>query len=325
MMKVLHFALLAPESPQWGLRNALRSIASEYREFDWLPLWQTGQTAELRHKFVRLTQEFQPSWIFAQIQTGKVLSENELCQAKCPIVSWCGDLRKTTPDWAWDIAPYVISCFSNLRDVNNLKSKGYVAHYLNIGVSQGVFCPFGEKRKDTPPIVFMGNNYGDWFPLSNQRRQMVEALRHRYGARFAVYGRGWGPSVEWLEESQEAAAYRACWIAIGQNHFADVPRFASDRLFRAAAAGAFVIHNYYPGIELDVTPGKHVAVWHNLDELCRQIDYYLEHEAERKAIGAAGCTHVRRHHSWDTRLADLQRILYGSGRISLTNRQGIPI
>jgi hypothetical protein len=56
----------------------------------------------------------------------------------------------------------------------------------------------------------------------------------RYGRRFAVYGRGWGRHGEWLDEGQEAAAYRASWIAIGQNHFADVPRFASDRLFRAA-------------------------------------------------------------------------------------------
>jgi Glycosyl transferases group 1 len=312
-MRVLHFARLTHESPQWGLRSALRSIASEYHEFDWLPLWETGQRAELRHRFIRLVQEFRPSLIFAQIQTGGVLSENELRQAACPVVSWCGDLRETTPDWAWEVAPHAISCFSNLRDVDSLKSKGYVAHYLNIGVSLEVFCPFGEQRNGTPPIVFMGNNYGDWFPLSNQRRQMVELLQHRYGARFAVYGRGWGQDVEWLDEKQEAAAYRACSIAIGQNHFADVLRFASDRLFRAATTGAFVIHNHYPQIELDVTPGKHVAVWHNLNELCMEIDYYLDRESERTAIAAAGCAHVRQYHSWDTRMEDLRRILCDSG------------
>jgi hypothetical protein len=266
----------------------------------------------MQRQFIKLARDFRPSLIFAQIQTGNVPTGHELHRARCPIVSWCGDLRKTTPEWAWEIAPHVISCFSNLRDVNNLRSKGYLAHYLNIGVSPEVFCPFGEQRNGTPPIVFMGNNHGDRFPLSNQRRQMVEILRNRYGTRFAVYGRGWGRDVEWLDEAQEAAAYRSSRIAIGQNHFADVPRFASDRLFRAAATGAFVIHNHYPGIEQDVTPGEHVDVWHNFDELCGKTDY-LEQEQQRTAIGAAGCTHVRQHHSWDARMKDLQGILCDSG------------
>jgi hypothetical protein len=145
-MRVLHFVLLPLESPQWGLRSALRSIALEYHEFDWLPLWQADQSAELLRQFIRLAREFRPSLIFAQIQTANVLSSDELRQATCPIVSWCGDLRAATPDWAFEVAPHVISCFSNLRDVNNLKSRGYSVHYLNIGVSLEVFCPFGAGR-----------------------------------------------------------------------------------------------------------------------------------------------------------------------------------
>jgi hypothetical protein len=61
-----------------------RSISSEYHEFDWFPLWQAGESTELRYQFVRLTPEFRPSLIFAQIQTANVLSSDELCQARCP-------------------------------------------------------------------------------------------------------------------------------------------------------------------------------------------------------------------------------------------------
>src|SRR6202012_2710423 len=157
---------------------------------------------------------------------------------------WCGDVRDETPLWAWNLAPHVsLTCFSNLRDVYSLRSFGYRAEFLNIGFSPHIFTPAGAPRPNTPEIIFLGNNHGNLYPQSESRREMVSLLRARYGDRFAVYGRGWashGIETTFLPESEEAAAYRACKLAINQNHYNTVLRFSSDRILRAMGSGVFV-------------------------------------------------------------------------------------
>jgi spore maturation protein CgeB len=189
-----------------------------------------------------------------------------------------------------------------------MRARGYNAEFLNIGVSLDVFTPDGKPRSGTPPIVFMGNNYpGDLFPLSKEREDMVRFLQKRYGARFAVYGRNWGKGSEWIDEPSEAAAYRSCRIAINHNHFNDVSRFSSDRILRIMASGAFALSNHWPQIEADYTDGEHLRTWRSFDELGRTIDYYLDHEEERKGIADAGCRHVHANHNWAVRMKELLR------------------
>jgi hypothetical protein len=312
--KLLHFALLAPGSPQRGLRDALRSICSDYHELDWHPYYCDGRIGEMRAEFSRLLRQFAPTLVFAQIQTAGVLSPGDLKAANCPIVSWCGDVRDELPAWSIELAPHVISCFTNLRDVEALRVRGHRAEYLQIGISPGIFKPKGALRPGTPEIVFMGNNSFCAFPLSGQRREMVAMLSRRYGERFSPFGNHWGLDVPWLSEPDEAAAYRSCKVAINQNHYGDIARFTSDRLLRAMGSGAFVISNHYPGIELEFTPGKHLVTWRDFPELVQRIDCYLEHDDERRAIASEGCAHVHAYHTWVARMNDLQDIVsYSSG------------
>ena len=305
-MKILHFALLAPGSPQWGLRNALRSVASEYQEFDWYRYWALDQVREMREAFAVQAATFRPDLTFLQIQTPNLLPGAVLSQIPGFTLSWCGDLRDETPEWAWKVAPHVsLNCFSNLRDVENLRSKGHPAEFLNIGFTTDVFTPDGEPRPETPEIVFLGTNYANRFPCSAQRQKVVAAMRQRYGDRFAVYGGGWGPSDPFLLEPEEAAAYRSCKIALDINHYQTVARFTSDRRFRAMGSGAFVIANWHPGIEEDFEIGKHLVCFRSPDEIPDLVDHYLDHEDERKAIAAAGCAHVHANHSWDARMKEI--------------------
>jgi hypothetical protein len=306
--RILHIALIVPGSPQEGLRQALRSMAEDYYELDWCSYERNGHLDELRYEFVRLLKEFDPTLIFAQIQTAGVLSSDEVRQARCPFILWSRDLRNDTPSWMFELAPHVIFCFSNLRDVEELKARGYRAEYLQAGIPSDVFVPDGPRRPQTPEIVFMGSNHG-WFPLSSQRVEMVALLSRRYGKRFGQYGTNWSSAVSWLNETEEASAYRECRIAINQNHYGDVSRFTSDRLFRAMACGAFAISNHYPGIEFEFKPHTHLVTWHDFDELIRHIDYYLDHDDERKEIATAGCAHVQANHTWGARMRDLEEIL----------------
>jgi spore maturation protein CgeB len=277
---------------------------------DWYSRWTRGRIRDVQIEFMEVASCLgENDLIFIQAQTPGVLPGRILQKVPGIKLAWVGDLRERTQDYSFDMAPHVISCFSNERDVEAIRAVGHRADFLNIGFTTGVFNPEGSLREGTPEIVFLGSQYPDRFPRSSQRQRIVAELRERYGSRFAVYGNGWGDNSVFLQEQDEAAAYRTCKIAIDANHFDTVSRFTSDRRFRSMGSGAFTLANWHPGIEVDFTPGEHLVTWKDPAEIPGLIDHYLEHEDERKVIAAAGCRHVHLNHSWDARMVELQSII----------------
>jgi len=310
-VKLLHFALTTPASPQAGLGRALEKFAGkdDYFYFNWYDHWPDN-VKHVREQLLHMARGIPAEMIFAKIQTPTLVPANLLMQIRnygVRIVSWCGDLRDETPEWAIKIAPYIdLHCFSNNRDVQTIRSMGHAAEFLNIGFSTDVFCPEGEKRAGTPEVVFLGNNYDNRFPRSQQRQRIVRDLRQKYEERFAVYGTGWGLNDPWLDEEQATAAYRMCKVALNINHYDQVDRFTSDRLFRLMGSGAFCISNYYPGIEEDFEIGKHLVVYREEKEIPMLIDQYLADDEARTRIAEAGCKHVHANHTWDNRMEQLK-------------------
>lgn len=305
--RLLHVALLAPGSPQLGLRSALHSICREYREFDWKKF---GDNIEVMHRtFLDTLDEFKPDLTFAQIMTAGVFTPEILKRIPGVKVEWCGDCRDELDAHYLERAPYMdCSCFTNMRDVETVRAAGYRSEFLNIGFSPTIFTPDGAKHERVPQIIFCGNHYGKRFPCSDKRMEMVLLLQRQYRQHFAVYGKGWTPIRPWLSEPAEAAAYRACRIAIDMNHYDDVPRFFSDRRLRIMASGAFCIANHNPGIEEDFEVGKHLVTFKDIAEIPNIVNHYLANEKERAKIAAAGCAHVREHHSWTARMPSLLEI-----------------
>jgi spore maturation protein CgeB len=207
-------------------------------------------------------------------------------------------MRDVTPGWYFDMAEYVsITTFSNMQDVANLRAMGFKSDFLQIGIDPEVFSPDGEKM-DVPEIVFMANNYGNQFPLSRFRVQVVDFLKDNYGGRFKVFGNGWKPGEQSLNHSQyeEAKAYRGAKIAISVSHF-NSDRYTSDRMFRALACGTCVLSHQYEGIEKDFST-EVLRMFKNTNELKAQIDYLLGHPEERIRIAETGCKYAHQTFSY---------------------------
>lgn len=309
-MRILLVPIITPTSQQESMRAAFATLG-EYQEFNWWPYWNSGRIADLRADYLKLVTVFQPELTFLQLQTPDILTAFELKQTSGIGVSWTGDCRQPTPQHYYDTAQYInISLFSNETDVENLRSKGLKADFMNIGFNDDTFKPASGPKNGK--VIFLGNDYGNRFPMSAQRREMVKRLIKRYGKQFEVYGYGWdglGRDVRWLPEPREAQAYQSCSIAICQNHFNDVARFSSDRVFRAMGSGAFLLCNHYPAIEKDFTIGKHLDTWHDLEELERQVDRYLSDDTKREEIANEGCTYVHATQTWKCRMAELKVII----------------
>jgi len=62
----------------------------------------------------------------------------------------------------------------------------------------------------------------------------------------------------------------------------------SSRFYIILGSGGFLVHPDFYGLKEEFTEGKHFAGYNDLEEMIKTINYYLEHEEERKAIQKQG-------------------------------------
>ena len=269
----------------------------------------------LNQFILKESKRIKPDLTFMQIQNPSTIKPEIAEQIPGFVVNWTGDVRQPTPKWYFDMGKKIdLTLFTNTHDVMVLKKAKINANYMQIGFNHRIYLPDGSTNNTYPPVVFMGNNYGDnpttkkpMFPLSQERRDMVAYLTASYGRDFQVYGIGWGKS-HWLHTEEEAIAYRSAKIGINQNHYS-LSMFSSDRLLRIMGSGAFCLSYKYPGIEKEYKIGKHLDVWENFHDLREKIDYYLGNDYQRTTIARAGCEYVHNHCTWKKRIAQLSKMI----------------
>lgn len=280
-MKILHIGLCVQPKPYNGFQQAFIDIVGEdnYREVS------TGSkflTAEVE----TILNDFTPNIVFMQVQAPNIIPIS-LCQLLknkgAFIINWTGDKRAEVPQWMIDLAPYIdCTSFSNMDDVNTMRSLGFKSDYLEIGYDPEIYKPEGEAL-NMPEIVFMGNNYGrGYFPMSGFRIDMVDFLRQEYGNRFGVYGSGWAYGNGNFNHSQyeEAKAYRGAKIAINCSHF-DSLNYNSDRLLRILGSGTCCLSYEHKGMNETYIKSVEVDYFKDFIELKNKIDYYLLNKDER--------------------------------------------
>ena len=73
------------------------------------------------------------------------------------------------------------------------------------------------------------------------------------------------------------------------NHHGEIPPYANNcRLYETTGVGSLLITDWKPDLKEMFEPGKEVIAYQNNDECAELIQYYLDHEDERKAIARAG-------------------------------------
>lgn len=75
------------------------------------------------------------------------------------------------------------------------------------------------------------------------------------------------------------------------------------RIFDLMACGGFVLSNYQAEIPELFVPGEDIVVYDSMPDMLAKIDYYLEHEDERRQIAENGYRKVKAMHSYDERIA----------------------
>ena len=111
-----------------------------------------------------------------------------------------------------------------------------------------------------------------------------------------------------IPNEQVGQAYHDAKILLN-DHWDDMKEYGiiSNRIFDALAVGAFVISDEVPGLE-ELFHGA-VVTYRDKADLAEKIDYYLEHETERKEKATIGQELVQNQHTFDNRVNKMIQVL----------------
>jgi spore maturation protein CgeB len=93
--------------------------------------------------------------------------------------------------------------------------------------------------------------------------------------------------------------------------------FFNPRLFELAACGAFQLTDQRPGLEEIFNIGSEIVTFRDTAHLRQAIDYYLQHEDERRMIAERARNRVLRDHTYDQRFTEMLKYMfkYAAGRL----------
>jgi hypothetical protein len=317
--RVMHVALRDGREKQPGLARALRSVADGYAEVDWVACEQIGPEA-VRSAMRACAAMLRPTLVFLQIQrrsaiTPDVIAElRGLCDPDVVIVDWDGDQHHDadSPERAWfrelgaacDTSLVVNTAHPTVYANMSLRNPGY----LQIGIDPLLYHPHAIPTPGTPAVVMLASRYAGYSPYK-RRQDIVDTLERRYGAGgFGVYGGGWtGPSGHpMLNQDHEAGVYSAATSAISMSIRADLPRYTSDRLFRALASGAYVLVERFPDMAgLGLIDGVNCRAWSGWGELENHLIQAEPRDHEYTRIRHAAADLALALHTWDARMPEL--------------------
>lgn len=303
-MKLLHLGLCVQPPPINGLQKAFINNSNEYKEI-------ATSTPNFNQAVIEITKAWFPDLVFMQIQCTGIIHLNTVKHLKelgCTIINWNGDVRNETPEWMVELAPYVISSFTNMRDVKFIRGLGFKSEWVEIGYDPEIYCTEGEVNTSVRPIVYFGNNTHS-FPMSGFRAEMCDYLRKVYGNQFGEYGNG-SKAVGNFNGSQweEAKAYRNAKIAINVSHY-EIEKYTSDRMYRILGVGKPVcLAKWYPGIDDEFCNMEHLRTWFDLPELKNLIDDYLIND-RHKHIPVKGNWYAKNNFTFDHMVKQLIKLI----------------
>jgi hypothetical protein len=175
-------------------------------------------------------------------------------------------------------------------------------HYLPPGVVERE-CYMAEPSYVKYPheVVFTGSkNYHHEYEY---RRTLIDFLYNTYGKKFAHYGND-GLGV--VRQGALNSLYASAKIVIGDSCFGGKENYVSDRLTEVVGRGGFIIT---PNTE---TLGLPVATYNypDLQDLKTQIDYWLEHSVERKALQKECHEIVKKDHTYTNRAEKILEVVF---------------
>jgi spore maturation protein CgeB len=211
-----------------------------------------------------------------------------------------------------DFSEYDLILSSFPHFVDRFRREGLSSEYLKLGFDPRIL-PRLKKDNMHYPVVFVGG-------LSTNHMERMELLSYIAESQtIDLWGYGFGmlPERSKLGTSHHGEAwgldmYKVLYhadIALN-NHIYVAENYANNsRLYEVTGVGTLLLTDDKDNMHSLFEPGKEVVAYHSAEECVELINYYLEHEEERKTIAQAGQTRTLQEHTYYHRMQELVDIL----------------
>ena len=186
-------------------------------------------------------------------------------------------------------------------------------HYLPLYCVPGSHRPGALGGEETRRLAAPISLVGSWYPY---RERLLAALRD-YPIR--IWGSGWAraeaPAVRAMVAGGPAwgpaklAIYAGSTLSLNPHHPMNDIVGVNTRAFELAASGACQVVDLKEELPALFTPGEEVVAYRELDELRRQLDYYLAHPDEARAIGENAQRRALKEHTLRHRIEEMLAVM----------------
>lgn len=148
-----------------------------------------------------------------------------------------------------------------------------------------------------------------------ERQELLEAVAKRYGRTFDLYTNSDTLGMRALNECNKGTVSYERQMPLVFNRskinlnisLRSITSGIPLRVLDIMGAGGFVLTNYQPEIEEYFEDGKEVVMFRSLEDCLSKIEYYLEHEEERKSIAINGLEAVKHRFNYKGKIDMLFR------------------
>src|SRR5262252_3842860 len=168
-----------------------------------------------------------------------------------------------------------------------------------------------EAERLATPISLVGS----WYPY---RERLLAELK---GYPIKIWGNGWARADALAVQAMVAggpvwgraklAVYSGSTLCLNPHHPMNDIVGVNTRVFELAASAACQVVEYKDELPPLFTPGEEVVVYHDLDELRRQLDHFLARPDEARAIGQNAQRRALRDHTLRHRIAEMVTLIEG--------------
>ena len=291
-----------------GLEVRWRNLAKWRRRFG------RALTTRLAHREFR---RYRPDLVFVFLKDLPPLLLAEF-RKSARVVLWC---EEALEDLDSSIVDYFrqadLVCLSNPARMSWLREQGLANMvFLMSGFSPAYHRPTAPQRP-TRDVAFIGGP-----GRKGQRADFLARISDRFDTEvFGLHWERWTPIYPQLrlrgkvKPKRYARVCATSRIVLGINEVNDNTCYFSNRTFLTLACGGFHLTHYVPQLERVFGNGEHLAWFRDEDEALDLIEYWLNRDAERRRLAAAGHDLVIRHHRYFHRIARVLQFL----------REGLPL
>jgi spore maturation protein CgeB len=193
------------------------------------------------------------------------------------------------------------------------RHKGIPAEMSRLGFEPKVLA-YLKPEDRTFDVTFIGSFFTG---VHSSRAVFLESLCKRIEA-IKIWGTG-------IDQLSLTSPIRRCYMGqawgremyqilrkskITLNHHGDIAPYANNmRLYEATGVGTLLITDWKENLHEMFEPGKEVVCYKSSEECLELIQYYLEHDKERKTIAHAGQERTLKEHTYYQRMQELVAIV----------------